>query len=153
LSENGFCELKFKEQQRDTTTLRPYGELNLERGAQRISGSIFEAEIDLTHPIGFGLNRDRIPLFRNSTLIAESVYRPFAVPVRYTEDPLLSGYVQEDFYDSLRSAPAVMVSGHGSGRIISFMDNPNFRGFWYGTNRLFMNAIFFGPVISQASTR
>ena len=153
LSQNGFCDLKFREEQRDSTTLRPYGNLNLERGAQRISGSIFEAEIDLTHPIGFGVDRDRIPLFRNSTLIVEPVYRPFAVPVRYTKDPLLSGYVPDGLYDELRGTPAVVVSSLGEGRIISFMDNPNFRGFWYGSNRLFMNAIFFGPVISAASTR
>jgi len=153
LAENGFSDLKFKTQQRDTTTLRPYGELNLERGATRISGTIFEAEIDLTHPIGFGLDRDRIPLFRNSTLIAEPLYKPYAVPVRYTQDPLLSGYVQDDTYNELRGTPAVMVSSLGAGRIISFMDNPNFRGFLYGANRLFMNAIFFGPVISEASTR
>ena len=25
-------------------------------------------------------------------------------------------------------------------------DNPNFRAFWYGTDRLFTNAVFFGPI-------
>ena len=28
-----------------------------------------------------------------------------------------------------------------------FSDNPNFRGAWYGTNRLFLNAIFLGDRI------
>ena len=28
-----------------------------------------------------------------------------------------------------------------------FADNPNFRGAWYGTNRLFLNAIFLGDKI------
>jgi hypothetical protein len=27
------------------------------------------------------------------------------------------------------------------------VDNPNFRAIWYGTNKLFLNAIFFGQVI------
>ncbi len=153
LASNGYCELKFKEPDRDTTTLKPYGQLYQEIGAQRISGSVFEAEIDLTHPIGYGLQRDRIPLFRNSTLLAEPAFRPYAIPVRYTDDPLLSGYVPGNRYDDLRGAPAVVIGSYGSGRIISFMDNPNFRGFWFGTNRLFLNAIFFGPVISAASTR
>ena len=31
------------------------------------------------------------------------------------------------------------------------VDNPNFRAFWYGTNRLFANAIFFGNTINKAS--
>ncbi len=32
----------------------------------------------------------------------------------------------------------------GKGRVLIFTDNTNFRGFWYGTNKLLMNAIFFG---------
>ena len=32
----------------------------------------------------------------------------------------------------------------GKGKIIYFTDNTNFRAFWYGTNKLLMNAIFFG---------
>jgi hypothetical protein len=27
------------------------------------------------------------------------------------------------------------------------VDDPNFRGFWYGTNKLFLNALFFGSVV------
>ena len=33
----------------------------------------------------------------------------------------------------------------GSGRIISFSEDLNFRGYWRGTNRLFLNAIILGP--------
>ena len=35
---------------------------------------------------------------------------------------------------------------HGSGKdvkVIVFTDNTNFRAFWYGTNKLLMNAVFF----------
>jgi hypothetical protein len=122
-------------------------------GAQRITGSIFEAEVDISHPIGYGLDRKTIPVFRNHSLIVLPDRRPFACPVRYTDDPLLSGYVPEEKYENLRNTPAVVVNSAGAGRIISFIDNPNFRGFWYGTNKLFMNAIFFGPVVSSYSTR
>lgn len=153
LAGNGFCDLKFKEEQRDSTTFRPYGDLEPDRGSKYLAGSIFEAEVDLTHPIGYGLYRDRIPIFRNSTMIAEPRYRPYAVPVRYTDDPVLNGYVPDGIGEALSGTPAVTISSLGNGRIISFMDNPNFRGFWYGTNRLFMNALFFGPVISEESTR
>ncbi len=152
LAQNGLCDLKFKEEKRDSTGYKPYGELNLDRYSREITGSIFQARIDLTHPMGYGLSRDRIPLFRNSTLIVLPMYKPYAVPVRYTEDPLLSGFEPDGFSERLKGTPAVAVSSLGGGRIISFMDNPNFRGFWYGTSRLFMNAIYFGPLISAAST-
>jgi hypothetical protein len=152
LAKNDLADLEFKELVKDSTGVNAYKDLSLERGAQRISGSIFEAEIDISHPLGYGLGRNLIPVFRNSTLIPEPVFRPYAVPLRYTTDPLLSGYVPEKIYDDLRSAPAAVISSRGSGKVISFIDNPNFRGYWYGTNRLFMNAIFFGPIISSYST-
>ena len=34
-----------------------------------------------------------------------------------------------------------------AGKIISISDNPNFRAFWYGTNKIFLNALFFGKSI------
>jgi len=33
------------------------------------------------------------------------------------------------------------------------VDNPNFRGAWYGTNKLFFNALFFGSVIDVPGVR
>ena len=32
---------------------------------------------------------------------------------------------------------------NSDGSVILFADNPNFRGYWYGTNKLFLNALFF----------
>lgn len=153
LAENDLADIQFEKEKGDSTGFKAYKNLSSERGAQRISGSIFEAEIDISHPIGYGLARGTIPVFRNSTLIAKPVFRPYAVPVRYTSDPLLSGYVPQGFYEKLRNTPSVIVSSRGDGKVISFIDNPNFRGYWYGTNRLFINSIFFGPIISSYSTR
>jgi len=146
-------DIEFKNSTPDSSGYLAYGDLGNKIGAKRITGSIFEAVVDISHPIGYGLHRKTIPVFRNHLLIARPDRRPYACPVRYTDDPLLSGYVPEGKYDDLRNAPVVLISSHGSGRLISFMDNPNFRGFWYGTNKLFLNAIFFGPTISSYSTR
>jgi hypothetical protein len=153
LAKNSLADLEFRQMKKDTSGHKPYHEYFPARGAQRISGTIFEAEIDISHPIGYGLNRRLIPVYRTSTLIPKQVHRPYAVPLRYTDDPLLSGYVPKGKLDDLRNIPGIIISSRGEGRIISFVDNPNFRGFWYGTNKLFMNAIFFGPTISAGSTR
>jgi hypothetical protein len=40
-----------------------------------------------------------------------------------------------------------VATSYGSGKVIVMTDNPNFRAFWYGTNKLFLNAIFFGSTI------
>jgi hypothetical protein len=153
LKQNKLIDIDFTRPTPDTNMSRQYGNLSLDRGAQYISGSIFEAALDITHPVGYGHTRTTIPVFRNSTLFAAPVNRPYAVPLRYTADPLLSGYVSDRNYELIRNSPAVIVSSLGSGRIISFMDNPNFRAFWYGTNKLFINAVYFGHIISAASTR
>jgi hypothetical protein len=153
LKEQRLVALTFQGNEPDSGTYKRYADLSNWRGARRITGSIFEANVDISHPIGYGLDRTTIPVFRNHTLIALPDKRPFACPVRYTADPLLSGYVPRGKYDDLRNAPVVLISSRGSGRLVSFIDNPNFRGYWYGTNKLFMNAIFFGPVVSYYSTR
>jgi hypothetical protein len=45
-----------------------------------------------------------------------------------------------------------MVAGRfGRGAVVRLADDPNFRGFWYGTNKLYLNAIFFGPLIKETS--
>ena len=43
--------------------------------------------------------------------------------------------------------PAIIVNTYGTGKVIVMADNPNFRAFWYGTNKLFLNALFFGNQI------
>jgi hypothetical protein len=50
------------------------------------------------------------------------------------------------------NAAAVIVFEIGRGMVVCFPGNPNFRAFWYGTNRLFANALFFGNLISGDST-
>ena len=31
------------------------------------------------------------------------------------------------------------------GRVIAFAEDPNFRAFWRGANRMFLNAVILGP--------
>ena len=49
--------------------------------------------------------------------------------------------------EKIDNTVSLVVSKVGSGRAILFSNNPNFRGSWYGTNRLFLNAILLGDKI------
>jgi hypothetical protein len=71
----------------------------------------------------------------------------------FTPNPLLSGYVTKTNLKQLAGSAAVVVNAIGAGKVILLTDNPNFRAFWYGTNRLFMNAVFFGKTINPAAGR
>ena len=113
------------------------------RGAQVIGGAIFETELDRSHPINFGYKNDKLAMFRNTTLFIKPNKNSYDNPVQYTKNPLLSGYISEENLDSLSLSIPVKIGNLGRGTVIGFTDNTNFRAFWYGTNKLLMNAIFF----------
>ncbi|MEL6675180.1 MAG: M14 metallopeptidase family protein [Bacteroidota bacterium] len=117
------------------------------RGAQVIGGAIFKVDQDLTHPMNYGYTSQGLKIFRNSSLMMEPSKNPFSSPVRYQQDPLASGYTSEENAERLGGTAAVVVSRQGRGRVIAMTDNPNFRAFWFGTNRLFFNALFFGQIM------
>ncbi|MEM9324738.1 MAG: M14 family metallopeptidase [Bacteroidota bacterium] len=135
----------------DTTGRKDYQDLREYRGAQVTGGAIFETDLDTSHPIGFGYEDRSVPVFVNSNLLFQAPKNPYATPLKFTNRPLLSGYVSEENLERIGNKAAVIVSANGRGRIISFSFNPNFRAFWYGTNKLFLNAIFFGNLIESGS--
>lgn len=145
---NELSNIEFVDRPEDTETRRSYSDLANARGAQVIGGSIFHGELDLTHPLGYGYNREDITLFRNSNIMMEIAENPYATPVRYTENPLASGYISSENLDVIGNTASVIVSRHGGGKVINFVDNPAFRAFWFGTNKMLMNAVFFGSKIS-----
>lgn len=130
---------------------RPYEKASHDHGAQFIGGAIFEISLDLSHPIAYGYRNDRLPIFKKGRMVLETSSNPYATPAVYTESPLMSGYISKPNLNNLKGTAAIIISGHGRGRTIGFTDNPNFRGFWYGTNKLFANAIFFGHTISRST--
>lgn len=150
-SNQGLATIEFVERPEDEATQRRYADLSNNRGAQVIGGSIFHAELDLTHPIGYGYNREEMTVFRNSNSFMKPADNPYATPLRYTNSPLASGYISDDNLELMGGTASIIVSSYGSGKVISFADNPAFRAFWFGTNKLLMNAVFFGNNISGAS--
>ena len=77
---------------------------------------------------------------------------PYANVARYTESPLLSGYASPENQERIAGTAAVIARRLGRGTVILLADNPNFRGFWYGTSKLFLNGLFFGGVIRDTSS-
>jgi hypothetical protein len=117
---------------------------------QSIEGAILEAEADMTHPLCFGLPSNRIPVFRAHTLFVEPSTNPFSTPLVYSQrNTLLSGYVSDENIKLASGSAAMLVKSEGSGRVIVIPDNPIFRGYWYGTQRLLENAVFFGSLADE----
>lgn len=143
-----FAEADDSSSEESEVKTRPYVKQSQDRGAEFIGGTIFNAILDLTHPLGYGYNEDEITVFRNTTTFMEKGENHYSTPLYYTDEPLASGYISDENLEQIKGTAAIVVNRLGSGRVITMTDNPNFRAFWYGTNKLFANAIFFGHTIS-----
>ena len=118
-----------------------------------MSGAIFKAEVDLTHPLAYGYTSPEVSLFKANKVFLEKSKNQYASPFYYREAPLQSGWLSRENYETIKNSAAVIVQASGTGRIISIADNPNLRAFWLGGSKLMMNAIFFGRIIDAASAR
>lgn len=121
-----------------------YEERDDRRRANTIPGVILEADIDPSHPIAFGVD-DRSQLFiKQSSNFLKQGKNPYGTVAKFTEDPLVTGFVHDKNLERIRGTAAILVSEEGSGNVILFSENPNFRSYWHTTSRLFINAILFG---------
>jgi hypothetical protein len=131
-----------------TLARRDYGDAANTLGARRIGGAIFEQDLDVTNPIGFGFSSRKISVYRNGNTFLQPSKNPYATVAQYTAAPLIGGFVHPESLEKVANSAGILLSAAGQGRLILFADNPNFRGVWYGTSKLFLNALFFGPLIS-----
>ena len=118
-------------------------------GRERIGGAILSVDLDLTHPLAFGYRDSSIPVYKNNNVFINKTKDHYSSVGVYSKDPHIDGYISEkNIKNNFKNTASLIVSKLGSGRVIIFADNPNFRGSWYGTNKLFLNAIFFGDNIN-----
>ena len=118
-------------------------------GRERIGGAILNVDLDLTHPLAFGYRDSSIPVYKNNNVFINKTKDHYSSVGIYSKDPHIDGYISEkNMKNNFKNTASLIVSRLGSGRVVIFADNPNFRGSWYGTNKLFLNAIYFGDNIN-----
>jgi len=61
------------------------------------------------------------------------------------EGLVLSGVVWEESKPQLANKAFLMVQPMGSGQIVAFAEDPNYRAYTEATQLLFMNAVLLGP--------
>lgn len=145
-NKNELMKLKFR---KDTLVANniPFDKKGDFLGAQVTGGAIFQTKLDRSHPINYGYKNTSLAMFRNSNIYIEADKNSYNNPIQYTSNPLLSGYISEENQELIKNTVPFKVNRMGKGRVIVFTDNTNFRAFWYGTNKLLMNAIFFGGMM------
>jgi hypothetical protein len=154
-AQNGINDVKFKRAKSPADSMQRLSYLDREQidGAQQVYGAIFGAELDSTHPLAYGYTQKTVSLFKANRVFMEKSRNPYATPFYYGNSPLQSGWVSRENKDAIKNSAAVIVNTVGAGRVMNIADNPNFRAFWLGGTKLFMNSIFFARIIDAASGR
>ena len=146
---NKLAHISFIDELKQTRSEGTYINRQTDRQINQIPGSIFETRLDLSHPLCYGFTNNRLPVFKSSVIVARKDTVIYNNPVIYTGNPLLSGYCTKENIERLKGSAFASVHGN---RIISIYDNTNFRAVWYGTSKIFMNAIFFGQLLGSGGS-
>jgi Zinc carboxypeptidase len=147
---NGFTKEKLSavDSSKGTPVRQYYDNAVYIEGAKAMGGSIFKVDVDTTNPIGFGLHSKTLSWYRNGLTFLQPSSNPYSTAAQYTNDPLIGGYIHPTTLKRVKNSAAIVVGAEGNGRVILFSDDPNFRGTWYGSNKVFLNALFFGGSIN-----
>lgn len=117
-------------------------------GSKRINGAIFLADLDITHPIAFGVTSRKLFINKNGPTLLLPSANKYATVAQYAAKPFVNGYSSKNNIGKVANSAAIIATASGSGEVILFADDPTYRGYWLGTGRLFLNAIFFGNLLN-----
>jgi hypothetical protein len=115
-----------------------------------VGGAIVKTLLDNSHPLTFGLETETLPVFRRGNDRYRTENNPFATVARYPDRPLLSGYMSAANQQQLASTPAVVAVRKKQGSVIYFADDMNFRAFWLGSRKLFINGVFLADTFESS---
>lgn len=145
---NGFTKFKLAVDSSTTKGRLDYDRASDMEGAKALGGSIFSIDLDTTHPIGYGFSKRKVSVYKNNSTFFQNSTNAYSTIAQYTNTPLVGGYLHPNSLKMIKNSPSILVGAEGSGRVILFADEPNFRGTWYGTNKLFLNALFLGNIMT-----
>ncbi|UOY05962.1 zinc carboxypeptidase [Muricauda sp. SCSIO 64092] len=127
---------------------KPYVDARENIGKEEVGGIILKVDLDVTHPLAFGYRDTQIPIYKNNSVWLKPSQNDYSTVAKYAKDAHIDGFItKKNTEEFLNHSASLVVSKLEEGRVILFADNPNFRGSWYGTNRLFLNALFLGDKI------
>ena len=126
-----------------------YSEKNEIEAQDIIGGAIFAGDLDITHPIGFGIDNRNIASQRNTLIAFDPPENPWATLIEIPENALLSGFASSENQEALAGKAMAIAERRGRGSVILFADNPNFRAYFFGTNKLFTNSLFFSLAFNR----
>lgn len=112
-----------------------------------ISGVILNCKLDKTSVLGWGYSGQNVAVMKNGTRVYGVKDEKAKVPMSYLKDSFLSGCISQKDIIRLGGTPAIITEPYKKGQIVFFADDVNFRSYWFGASKIFMNAVLFGELL------
>jgi hypothetical protein len=123
--------------------LRTVEEREKQRRREEIPGTIVSVRLDNTHPLGFGHDTAAYA-FKTTDAVFELSASGYNVGV-YRQSPRVSGQMSPENERFIEGTPFLVHEPLGSGNVVLFADDPNFRLFWDSMNRVFLSSVLVMP--------
>ncbi|WP_294390817.1 M14 family zinc carboxypeptidase [uncultured Sphingomonas sp.] len=114
----------------------------------RTSGNLVSADVDVTHPLAFGVPRRAFFVQKDSEVVLAPIADPFSTVVAVDRQPLVNGYMSDRLHKRLAGSVWAQVARAGKGNVVLFADDPAHRKYWLGTERLLINGLFFSKELT-----
>lgn len=118
----------------------------------RPRGAILKVDLDQEHWLSFGCGASVPVLYGTGTVFMAKP--PIQAAARFAEAGTLrmGGLLWPEARDRIAETAWATRESKGKGQIILFATQPNFRGFFHGSERLLLNALFLGPGMGTSRT-
>ena len=134
-----------------TALLAPWAGREERELQETAPGVLLRAEVDLTHPLAWGLNTPQAAILDHSDVLL-NLSPGGENPIHYPKGDLrVAGLLPKALETRLQLTSYLVREHQGKGAVILFAGDPVFRGNAPFTTRAFLNAIFFGAYPGGAS--
>ncbi|TNF72731.1 MAG: hypothetical protein EP299_09290 [Acidobacteria bacterium] len=118
---------------------------NESRETVAVPGSILRAEPDPHHFLAIGYEGPTPVLVRSN--LAFEPDSAIAAPLSFADLSRLhlAGFAYPDSLERLAGTPYALAERIGEGHLVLVLDDPNFRLYWQGLSRLFLNSLVLSP--------
>ncbi len=149
-SGSGFTDIELTESEDDSAeqeeTYARTEDLERISGLQRIPGASFNALLDTSHPLAYGMPEAVYSLkFGTSAFKPSADYRVVGYYHKDENALLASGYASQENKSALAGQAFLAHQPMGSGNVVLIQDNTQYRMFWVGPSRIIQNAVMIVP--------
>tara|TARA_R110000868_G_scaffold12619_2_gene59955 strand:- start:6775 stop:9288 length:2514 start_codon:yes stop_codon:yes gene_type:complete len=129
--------------EKDTINLISYGDREREAIKKQVSGAIFKAKIDNTHPLAFGYGDNYFTFKLGSGSYKLLSGNNYNISYLSKTPEKVSGFAGSEAVKELKNSLVFGEERQGKGSIIYMVDDVMYRSFWENGKLFLVNAIFF----------